>query len=142
MMKTLLTIVAGTVFCMNLFAGEKNPPVKMDGKICENLTYGEPVKMDEKTEKAVSSFLDDYWKKHTEQEAWQEPTVTAYSLNEKTAMKRFSPRIPSALLPLPKGEYLEVVIEKKRKKPVLGGGTFHLLIDSKSSKILCFARDR
>ncbi|PNC18838.1 hypothetical protein CXU22_03315 [Akkermansia muciniphila] len=114
----------------------------MDGKICENLTYGESVKMDEKTEKAVSSFLDDYWKKHTEQEAWQEPTVTAYSLNEKTAMKRFSPRIPSAHQPLPKGEYLEVVIEKKRKKPVLGGGTFHLLIDSKSSKVLCFGRDR
>lgn len=128
---------------MSSFAGEKNPPVKSNEKICmDSFVLGKPVKMDEKTEKAVSSFLDDYWKKHTEQEAWQEPTVTAYSLNEKTAIAKFSPRIPSALQPLPKGEYLEVVIEKKRKKPVLGGGTFHLLIDSKSSKILCFARDR
>lgn len=128
---------------MSSFAGEKNPPVDGNGKICAALLpYGEPVKLDEKTEKVVSSFLEGYWKKNDKEEKWTEPIVAAYSLNEKTAMKRFSPRIPSALLPLPKGKYLEVVIEKKRKKPVLGGGTFHLLIDSKSSKILCFARDR
>lgn len=143
-MKTIIAIVVGTMSCMSLFAGEKNP-IKWNGKICMDLyAYGKPVNLDEKTEKAVSCFLNDFWKndkRGDHEEKWTEPIVAAYSIERKAAMTKFRSRIPAALRPLPEGKYLEVVIEKKRETPVVGGGTFHLLIDSKSSKVLCFFRD-